>query len=75
MSENGSSSGGDMTVEVLFDGKVVVVKSQNQGLASAASTALVRNSTDVGGGVREVLVQMHGGLWTICFDLTGKTLN
>ncbi len=52
-SSSSSASTGSHQVEVLFGGKVVVIKRSDNG------------------SLEELLVQMHGGLWTLCLDLTG----
>ncbi len=51
--------GSDLKAEALFDGKVLVVKSKSI-------------SQNASGSVQDVLVQMHGGLWSTCYDLTRK---
>lgn len=43
--------------EVLFGGKVIAV-SPNASASSEAGT--------------DLLISMHGGLWSLCLDLTGK---
>ena len=40
------------SVEVLYNGKVVLVKNRNQT-------------------VEEVMIQMHAGLWAVCYDVKG----
>lgn len=81
-------AGGNMNTELLFEGKVIVVKNKTvAAVAGATSPAAATNSTNSSSSnnnnnvnnaqvVREVpvelLVQMHGGLWSLCKDLTDE---
>ena len=61
-------AGGNMATELLFEGKVIVVKN----LTLISSTNGTAPPTTVKEVPVELLVQMHGGLWSMCMDLTDE---
>ena len=66
-------SGANMATELLFEGKVIVVK--NRTVVPTSPTAVVNGTTAGAQQIVkdvpvELLIQMHGGLWSLCMDLT-----
>ena len=74
-----ASDNPELTSQSLFEGRVIVVLNKStEGSESRLATeerfllpSLI-NSLEANMSVVEVLVQMHGGLWTVCLDLSGK---
>ena len=64
-----------LRTESLFDGRaLVVINGTSDFFDGDNATGLSINETAdfFLDNVEEVLIQMHGGLWTVCLDLSGE---
>ena len=80
-------AGGNFTVESMYDGRVIIaaahaVNGSGSGGGSSGSGGGGSGAVISAGSIptgndsvlreKDLLVQLHGGLWSLCLDLTGK---